>query len=94
MELYDEVLAQAFPYAFNQDLYASEHPWRQASTVTNVLLQWDPDHNPKVKELSQRAIQPGLRGNEIATYAKAAILEIIDVSDLNVPFDADCNQRL
>ncbi|WP_165248077.1 DUF4291 family protein [Paludisphaera soli] len=41
----------------------------------------DPDHGPSGIPVEQRAIQPGLRGDVLARYAKEWLLGVEDISD-------------
>jgi len=77
---FDALLTQAVPSTFNADLYQSQQRWQQAVKQSEVRLQWDPDHNPAGRRMQRRAIQLGLRGNVLASYAKSAILDITDIS--------------
>ena len=79
---FDRVLANAIASTYNSDLHASRQEWQHAVKQSNVRLQWDPDHGPSGNKEIRRAVQLGLRNEMIAEYAKPAILEIIDVSEL------------
>jgi len=46
-----------------------------------VRLQWDPDHDPSGAKQERRAIQPGMRGEMLARYAREWIVEIEDISE-------------
>jgi hypothetical protein len=45
-----------------------------------VRLQWDPDHHPSGAKLERRAIQLGLRGAALESFAEAWILGIEDIT--------------
>lgn len=79
---FDNVIAHAIPSSFNPDLYSTRQEWAHAVKQSNVRLQWDPDHDPVGNKVARRAVQLGLRNDAIAEYAKSAILEIIDVTEL------------
>ncbi len=78
---FDAILAEAVPSTFPRDLYPSQDAWRDAVARSQVRLQWDPDHDPSGVPVARRAIQLGLRGATLASYARDWILEIKDVSD-------------
>lgn len=77
---FDEMLRQAVPSTYQQHLYASQDEWKEAVRRSEVRRQWDPDHDPSGRPLARRAIQLGLRGDVLAHYARAWILEIEDIS--------------
>ena len=78
---FDDILAQAVHSTFVPEIYASETEWKKAVQRSNVRLQWDPDHHPSGARLARRAIQLGLRGDVLKTYAQEWIIEIEDISD-------------
>lgn len=78
---FDEILASAVPSKFVAELYSSEKEWQQAVKNSDVRLQWDPDHHPSGAKLERRAIQLGLRGNVLASYAREWIVNIEDISE-------------
>jgi hypothetical protein len=59
----------------------SKEEWQAAVKNSNIRLQWDPDHDPFGDKLERRAIQIGIRNQEIVKYAKDDILEIEDISE-------------
>lgn len=78
---FDKILRLAVPSTYQSEHYASEVLWKQAVEPSPVRLQWDPDHDPAGTPLARRAIQLGLRGEILARYARAWIVEIEDISD-------------
>ena len=48
---------------------------------SEVRLQWDPDHDPHGNPVTRRAVQLGLRGRILASYAKDWIRRIEDITD-------------
>lgn len=77
---FDAILAAAVPSSYDQRRYATHEDWQDAVAHSNVRLQWDPDHGPGGEPLERRAIQLGLRGDVLASYAKPWLLGIEDVS--------------
>jgi hypothetical protein len=77
---FDGLLAQAVPASFSVALYSSEQEWKRAVQRSEVRLQWDPDHDPSGAPLARRAIQLGLRGDALASYARDWIVDIQDIS--------------
>ncbi|MEG4859617.1 DUF4291 domain-containing protein [Microcoleus sp. K1-B6] len=77
---WDEILASAVHSNFVAAVYGSEQEWQQAVKNSAVRLQWDPDHHPNGSKMDRRAIQLGLRGNVLASYAREWIVKIEDIS--------------
>jgi hypothetical protein len=77
---FDELLRQAVPSAFAASSYATEQEWASAVERSEVRLQWDPDHAPSGAKVARRAIQLGLRGTMLRTFASDALLQVIDMT--------------
>ena len=77
---WDEILASAVHSKFVPAVYGSEKEWQQAVKNSAVRLQWDPDHRPNGSKMDRRAIQIGLRGSVLASYAREWIVNIEDIS--------------
>ncbi|MEG4323194.1 MULTISPECIES: DUF4291 domain-containing protein [unclassified Microcoleus] len=77
---FDEILASAVHSNFVSKVYGSEKEWKQLVKTSSVRLQWDPDHHPSGAKLERRAIQLGLRGSFLASYAREWIVNIEDIS--------------
>ena len=76
------ILSQAIHSSYNPDLYDSRDTWQQKVANSDVRLQWDPDHAPNGDKMERRAIQLGLRGDMLRSYARDWIVDITDISDL------------
>lgn len=77
---WDEILASAVHSNFVPAVYGREKEWQQAVKNSAVRLQWDPDHHPNGSKMDRRAIQLGLRGSVLASYAREWIVKIEDIS--------------
>ena len=66
--------------SFASTAYASEADWKRALAETEVVAQWDPDHDPTGAPVERRALQLGLRGETLSRYAGDWIVEIEDIS--------------
>jgi hypothetical protein len=77
---WDEILSSAVHSNFVPAVYGSEKEWQQAVKNSAVRLQWDPDHHPNGSKMDRRAIQLGLRGSVLASYAREWIVKIEDIS--------------
>lgn len=93
---FDEVLEQAVPSSFASSEFASIEEWKRAIEVSDVRLQWDPDHDPKGLSVARRAIQLGLRGETLRRYATTELLYINDITDFVVEqrSNIDCLDNL
>jgi len=77
---FDTILATAVPSSFDPARYADHAAWSAAVASSDVRLQWDPDHAPSGARVERRAIQLGLRGATLASYACKWIVEIQDIT--------------
>ena len=82
LAFFEEILAEAIHSSFEQTIYPSHGDWKERLERSEVRLQWDPDHAPSGARLKRRAIQLGLRGKTLRTYATEAVQRIDDVSQL------------
>ncbi|MCY0995389.1 DUF4291 domain-containing protein [Nannocystis sp. ILAH1] len=79
-DAFDKVLAEAIHSTHVPEVYGERKAWEQLGKRSDVRLQWDPDHGPSGDKQERRAIQLGLRGTAIASYAGEWIVEIDDIS--------------
>lgn len=79
-DAFDKVLAEAIHSTHVPEVYGERSAWEQLGKRSDVRLQWDPDHGPSGDKQERRAIQLGLRGAAIASYAGEWIVEIEDIS--------------
>lgn len=77
---FDEILRRAVHSSFTPEVYAAEEEWKERLARSEVRLQWDPDHDPSGAKLERRAIQLGLRGAALASFADEWIVEIEDIT--------------
>ena len=77
---FDMLLEEAIYSSYVEAIYDNELAWKQAIELSNVRLQWDPDHDPTGERVERRAIQLGMRDAVLAQYARDAIIEIEDIS--------------
>ncbi len=80
-EAFERYLSQAVYSNFQKDLYEDVEHWKEEVASSSIRLQWDPDHDPYGGKLERRAIQLGIRNEEIVKYAKEDIIEIEDISE-------------
>ncbi|SNR16149.1 DUF4291 domain-containing protein [Tenacibaculum jejuense] len=77
---FERYLSQAVYSSYQSRLYESKEAWKQEVQNSNIRLQWDPDHDPYGAKLERRAIQLGIRNEEIVKFGKENIIEIEDIS--------------
>lgn len=81
-DAFERYLLKAVHSSYQSEHYSSQEEWKRRVADSSVRLQWDPDHDPYGEKLPRKAIQIGVRGEEIEKYAKEDILEIKDISEL------------
>jgi len=79
-EAFERYLENAVISSYKDYLNVSREEWHNDLKNSSVRLQWDPDHNPYGAKLTRKAIQIGVRNEEIQSYSKDDILEIEDIS--------------
>ena len=79
-EAFDRYLNKAVYSSYQEQIYGDRETWKTAVKKSDIRLQWDPDHNPYGGKLERRAIQIGIRNQEIKRFAKDDILEVEDIS--------------
>ena len=77
---FERYLNKAVYSSYQEHIYLDRETWKTAVKNSDIRLQWDPDHNPYGDKLERRAIQIGIRNEEIRKYSKDDILEIKDIS--------------
>ncbi len=60
----------------------SRHGNSKAIKESDVVLQWDPDHQPDGGKVAERrAIQLGLRGDMLDKFSKEFLIEVCDITE-------------
>jgi hypothetical protein len=77
---FDRIVESAVPSTYDETQVISEDEWRASIATSDVLSQWDPDHDPFGNKVERRAIQIGLRRAALEEYARAAIVSITDIT--------------
>ncbi len=77
---FERYLSQAVYSSYQSHLYENHEIWKQEVQNSNIRLQWDPDHDPYGAKLERRAIQLGIRNEEIVKFGKEDSIEIEDIS--------------
>ena len=78
-------MSQAVSTSWNKEKYNTREEWKDEMSKSDVIMQWDPDHEPFTNEkYSRRAIQLGIRNNMLKRFGQgtdSAILDIEDITD-------------
>ena len=61
--------------------HLSTEQWREAVAVSDVRLQWDPDHAPNGQPVQRRAIQLGLRGTVLRQFNDEWLKDVQDITE-------------
>lgn len=80
IEAFERYLEKAVWSSFNDEIYPSREEWQTQVKNSSIRLQWDPDHDPYGAKLKRKAIQIGIRNEEIKNFSKDDILKIEDIS--------------
>ena len=78
---FTEFLNEGVYSSFQKDKYENHEHWKNELGNSQVRIQWDPDHDPHGNKLSRRAIQIGIKGEQVARFNEEYIEEITDISD-------------
>jgi hypothetical protein len=80
-EGFDEVLRQSVESSHHPEVHGMDYDtWRRAGKQADVRLQWDPDHGPSGDPCERRAVQLGLRGATLRSFATEWIVAIADIT--------------
>jgi hypothetical protein len=77
---FEEILKRAVHSSYLPEVYGSPERWRAQLAESPVRLQWDPDHDPQGGKQERRAIQLGMAGDVLRSYAQDWIVSIEDIS--------------
>lgn len=77
---FEEILTRAVHSSYLPNVYGSPERWKTRLAESSVRLQWDPDHDPQGGKQVRRAIQLGLAGDVLRSYAQEWIVSIEDIS--------------
>lgn len=77
---FDDILDLAVHSTFIADVYGTHERWQHEVAQSCVRVQWDPDHGPSGVPALRRAVQLGLRGEVLASYAGKWIMDIENLS--------------
>ena len=81
LDKFEYILSQAVISSYQQDLYETRALWADAVENSEVRLQWDPDHDPYGQKLERRAVQLGMKGQVLKSFATEWIVSIEDITD-------------
>lgn len=78
---FDEILNEAVVSSYDPVYYLSKEDWKEAMDQSDVRLQWDPDHDPFGEKIERRAIQIGIKGNNLIKFNDEYIENVEDITD-------------
>ena len=78
---FERYVTNAVHSTYETDIHESKEQWKTLVKESDIRLQWDPAHEPNGAKLERRAIQIGIRGEQIVRYSKEDIIEIEDISE-------------
>ncbi|MEO1715246.1 MAG: DUF4291 domain-containing protein [Bacteroidota bacterium] len=77
---FERILEAAVHSSFKPNLYQTRESWQKDLQNSEVRIQWDPDHTPTGGKLERRAIQLGLKGQILRSFATEWVLSIQDIT--------------
>jgi hypothetical protein len=77
---FEAILLGAVSSTYVQEQHGAQEVWKRALAVSDVRLQWDPDHNPYGNPLARKAVQLGLRGQVLKNFGESQITRIHDLT--------------
>ncbi|MBA3937854.1 MAG: DUF4291 domain-containing protein [Planctomycetes bacterium] len=80
MQAFIGILGSAVWSSFQPGLHASPEAWSAAVDGSDIRLQWDPDHDPAGRAQPRRAVQLGMRGQALRSYAQDWLTRIEDIT--------------
>jgi hypothetical protein len=90
LECFEELLASSWISSFGASAFTSKTEWEAAKAASEVVCQWDPDHDPHGNKVNRRAIQLGIRPSAVSSVYLPGIRAIEDIT----PFVEEQHQHL
>ena len=81
LDKFEHIFNQAVISSYQPDRHETRELWTDAVKNSEVRLQWDPDHDPHGKKLERRAVQLGMKGQVLKSFATEWIVSIEDITD-------------
>ena len=79
---FSKIISDGVLSSYDESLYKTKEAWSEKIKQSDIVIQWDPDHDPTGKKHPQRrAVQIGLRGDTLKRFCTEWILKIEDVTD-------------
>ncbi|AYV80605.1 MAG: DUF4291 domain-containing protein [Harvfovirus sp.] len=78
---FEKIISIGVPSSFDK-CQETREIWLERLKKSDVVIQWDPDHDPSGKKHpSRRVIQLGLRGDTLKSFSKEWIVKIEDITE-------------
>lgn len=66
---------------FDENIYSNIESWRYKKSMSDVIIQWDPERNINLEPLGYRTIQIGIKGKALSRYLSDWITNISDITE-------------
>lgn len=76
-----DLLSKGVYSSYQKEKYETKEVWKTELRNSDVRIQWDPDHNAKGGNLERRAVQIGIKGNDLKKFNSEYVQEIIDITE-------------
>ncbi|WP_295820234.1 DUF4291 domain-containing protein [uncultured Deinococcus sp.] len=87
---FDALLRDAVASSASAAPHLTTETWRTAVAMSDVRLQWDPDHAPDGRPVARRALQLGLRGETLRRFSDEWLVHVEDIT----PFVTEQRQHI
>ena len=91
---FEEILEKAVKSTYDPELFETKEAWKKAIELSEVRLQWDPDHTPKGEQTIRKAIQLGLRGSILRRFGEKEIIKINDITNFVIEQKANMEKSM
>lgn len=81
LEGFKRILSEAVHSSYKSKIYHTQDNWKASLAMSEIRLQWDPDHDPYGNKIERRAIQLGIKGALLKTLSDHWITSIEDITD-------------
>ena len=80
-EAFDYIIHNHVLSTYDESIYSSYEDWKNKSSNSDIICQWDPERDVYGNPLDYRSIQIGLRNQAVINYVNEWIVNIEDIND-------------
>ena len=80
-DAFDYILNNHVLSTFDESVYKYYNTWRELSSKSDIICQWDPERDIYGNPLGYRSIQIGLRNKAVEKYVNDWIINIEDITN-------------